>query len=192
MYKIKNITKGKLLLFDIGVNLNAGASVDLDAIMPREKADASVNLKVAEDNELIAVLHKDVVKAVNQSISFDPSLFLEMERRIREQIVQQMQTVHAPTVVAAPVHTQNTEVADLTAQLTALISKMGNQPQTNSPSNAVQDAFDYTPDDDKLREVHAKALKRMTKGSSGHVEAKETNTQSEIGNRADELDDLLK
>ena len=191
MYKIKNITRGKLLLFDIGVNLNAGASVDLDAIMPREKADASVNLKVAEDNELIAILHKDVTKAVNQSISFDPSLFLEMERRIREQIVQQMQPAPPPVVAATTAH--DPQVADLTAQLTALISKMGNQqPQGNSPTAAVQDAFEYTPDDDKLHEVHAKALKRMTKGSSGHVEAKETNTQSEVGNRADELDDFLK
>ena len=186
MYKIKNITRGKLLLFDIGVNLNAGASVDLDAIMPREKANASVNLKVAEDNELIAILHKDVVQAVNQSISFDPSLFLEMEKRIREQIVQQMQPPSHP-VAAIP----NTEVANLTAQLAALVHKIGNQPYTN-PLAAVQDETEYSPNDDKLQDVHVKALKRMTAGSSGHVEAKETTGKSLAAEHASELEDFLK
>lgn len=188
MYKVKNITKGKLLLFDINVKLDAGEVIDLDARMPREQADASVNLRIAldEKNQLAAVLHKDVF---HSAPSYDPAMFLEMERRIREQIVQQMQpqASPAPQVLQA---SQNTEMAQLTAQLSQLISKIGNgQTVTQSTSGSIEE---YAPDDDKLLEVHAKALKRMTQGSSGHIEAKETTSQSQVSGRASELDDLLK
>jgi hypothetical protein len=187
MYKVKNITKGKLLLFDIGVKLNSGEVVDLDAILPREKIESSVNLKVAEDNELIAILHKDVVQAA-PSTSFDPVMLLEMERRIREQIVQQMQTPVAQ-VPTPQVQNPNQDVAQLTAKLSELITKMNTG---NNPTQTSEQVEDYTPDDDKLLEVHAKALKRMTQGASGHVEAKEQTSESQVSDRASELDDLLK
>lgn len=191
MYKIKNITRGKLLLGDLGVKLDAGEVIDLDAVRPRDRIEASMNLRVAEDNELIAVLHKDVHHPTT-ALAFDPAMLLEMERRIREQIVSQMQTSPTPQVIyQTPQPTQNVEVAQLTAKLSELIGKMGTGKDISESqvSSAVED---YAPDADKLREVHAKALKRMTKGASGHVEAKQTTGTSDAGDRADELDDLLK
>lgn len=186
MYKVKNITKGKLLLFDIGVKLDSGETVDLDAILPRDKIESSVNLRVAAENELIAILHKDVVQAAPSAI--DPMMLLEMERRIREQIVQQMQT---PVVHFSQPQVQNPnqDVAQLTAKLSELIAKMNTGNNSTQTSEQVED---YTPDDDKLLEVHAKALKRMTQGASGHVEAKEQTSESQVSDRASELDDLLK
>lgn len=192
MYKIKNITRGKLLLFDIGVKLNSGQIIDLEEILPREKIEQSVHLKVAEANELLAVLHRDVVK---EPAGFDPAMLLEMEMRIRQQIVQQMQAaapVAAPAPVVPPQATQNPEIAALSAQLAALINKMGNQPMAAGTVSASDAVEEYTPDDDKLREVHAKALKRMTKGATGQIEAKETIGKSDASKRADELEDFLK
>lgn len=192
MYKIKNMTKGKLLLGDLSIKLDAGEIIDLDAIRQRDQIEASMNLRVAEDNELIAVLHKDVHHPTT-ALAFDPTMFLEMERRIREQIVSQMQTPPTPQVVyqTPPQTTQNADVAQLTAQIKELVGKLGTG-QAISPSQPSSGVEDYTPDADKLLEVHAKALKRMTQGASGHVEAKEQTSQSDVGDRASELDDFLK
>ncbi len=97
--------------------------------------------------------------------------------------MQQMQPVKpAPTVP---------DMAQFTDKLNELISKIDHQP-VGTTQQGVNDVTEYTPDDDALRAVHAKALKRMTKDSSGQIEAKQTIGQSDASSRADELGDLLK
>jgi len=178
MYKIKNITRGKLLLGDLGIKLDSGEIIDLDSIHSRAKIEASNNLKVAEGNELVAVLHKDVINASPTNF-IDPSILSAMEKRIRDQIAQQMQTQSV-----AP---QIENVAELTAKLSELITKMG-ESKSNSQSVGVEE---LPLDDDVLRAVHEKSIRRMTHGMSGHVKAKETNQSSEAVKNADELDNLL-
>lgn len=183
MYKVKNITRGKLLLFDIGVKLNAGQVLDLDAILPREKIESSANLKIAINDELIAVLHRDVTQPTT-SLAFDPALLLQMEQRIRESIEKQYQ---APQ----PKQEEKTdsEVQRLTTQLSELTKMLANGANVSA---SVPEMDESDMDVDTLRKVHEKTLARMTKGSSGEVKIKEGKSKSEVGLRAEELEDFLK
>lgn len=181
MYKIKNITRGKLLLSDLGIKLNSGDTIDLDTSHSRAQIELSVNLRVAEENELIAILHKDIIP--QQSPTLDPNILLDMERRIREQIVQQTQAAEVP-------QSTNTDVADLTAKVSELISKINTQPQL--ASSVTDSSIEITTDESKLLEIHGKTIKRLTRNSSGHVEIQETTGNSEANDRASELEDFLK
>jgi hypothetical protein len=179
MYKVKNITNGKLFINDLGVKLSSGEVIDLDAKFPRERSDASAHLRVAEQEEFVAILHKDVVHT-QQAI--DPHILAEMEKRIRQNIMNEVQT---PT--PAPTH-----------DLTAILSKMDDlmdavkkQP-TGTPQIQPSYETENFSDADKLVEVHAKVLKRIAENTSGHVEAHESVSNSDMSKNADELDDLLK
>ena len=175
-----------LLLADIGLKLKSKETVDLDSRMSREQAESSTNLKIAEENELICVLHKDAINPIT-SLSFDPLMLLEMEKRIRDQITQEMKSAKMTTV--APVQQSSAEVQQLTDKISELISKIGNQPANNT---TVSNEIDESIDTEKLFDVHAKALKRMTQGASGNVKAKQQTSQSDVNKIANELEDFLK
>lgn len=181
MYKIKNITKGKLLLTDLGIKLGAGETIDLDALLPREKIESSVHLKVAETNELIAITHKDIVAVPSPSI--DPAMLMEMEQRIRAQITEQMAS-------AIPVTNNTQDLTGITSKLEQLLAAVQKGPQIQN--NHLSDLTEDTIDADKLVAVHAKALQRLTKSAEGHVEAASETHTSNVSDIADELGDFLK
>jgi len=195
MYKIKNTTKGKLILTDIGVKLNASETVDLDALLPREKIESSTHLKVAEANELIAILHKDVVAvltAAPTTASIDPVMLMEMEARIRAHIVEQMNHQNSPEEVKPKVvePTPQQDLSGISSKLEQLLAAIQKNPQNSQPTS--HEVEEHVMDADKLVEVHAKALQRLTKSAEGHVEATSTTHSSDISDRADELGDFLK
>jgi len=176
MYKIKNITNGKLFINDLNIKLSSGETVDLDLKLSRDQIQNSSHLRVAESNELIAILHKDVI---HQSPIFDSSVLAEMENRIRQQVIQEISTLKpSPTP----------DISGLSSKIDDLINIV------RHPSDTAKNATEDTQNadtSDRLVEVHAKALKRITGGSSGHVEAKESVINSDVSQRADELDDFL-
>lgn len=176
MYKIKNMTNGKLFINDLGLKIPAGETIDLDEMFTRDKIDKSAHLKVAENGEFIAVLHKDVQKE-----SIDPELLLAMEERIKQKLTDEKLNAQKPT-----------DMSEINNKIDALINAFKSQPINTVAQNT---QIEVLPEDSielsKLVEVHAKAMQRISKNTSGNVQASESVVDSDISKNIDELSDLI-
>lgn len=174
MYKIKVLSRGKVILGDLGLSLKQGDTLDLDERFPRALTEGSYNLNSALNKEQIAVLHKDVEKPV------DMTLMYALEQRLRQSILEEMRAIKPAEVAPQP---------DLHNKLDALITAISQQKtvapveQTGSTVNPIGD--------DKAIDIHTRAVNRLTKDAQGHIEAKQNVKDSDAAARAKELEDLL-
>lgn len=206
MYKIQSIKSGKVILGDLGLVLSKGDIIDLDLRFPRAFIDASINLATAIDQKAVAVLHKDVF--ITKEI--DPKTVRDIEQHVRDTLKKEMQQ-EAPEVKETTI-IQPAKDSELHKKLDSLLSKPG-QTDTSlhdkldqlldaiknikpvvvqqGPVKDESDSIDVKVDDDKLVDIHSKAVQRLTKGAEGHVDVTEQVTESDAQKRASELENLL-
>lgn len=171
MYKIKCLARGKVILGDLGITLNKGDTIDLDTRFTRSVLDASHNLNTAIHKEHIAVLHKDVEKPA------DLSAVYALEQRLRQSILDEMRSQRPQEITVQPQTNP-----DLHNKIDALIAAIG-QKVVKEP--------DHSMDDSKAIDIHTRTVERLTKGVTSQVSVQSTNKNSEVAQRAKELEDLM-
>lgn len=177
MYKIKVLKRGKVILGDLNIVLKHGDILDLDERFPRDRLDSSVNLRsaISGDDPAIAVLHKDVI--VERGT--DMQVLAAMESRIKESLAQQIADIHRQ-------NTQNTQ-PDIANQLNQLISAIKSGSPVAVPSGSTKEPIA----DDKLVDIHTRAVQRLTKNVEGHVTSEQKNIESDAASRAKDLEGLF-
>lgn len=188
MYKVRNITNGKVILGDIGIVFNHGEEKDLDKVLPRVQIERSQNLKAAiHYGKLSLPLKDDIEPAAPATTTFfmppaevTPDHLSDMEQRIKAHLEQYMKK-QSPTPNTSP-------TPEVQQKLDAIIKLLaqGTPTQTTSPGET-----ETVEDDDKLVDIQMRALQRITKNAEGQIAAKEEKKDSSVSDRADELEGLL-
>jgi hypothetical protein len=177
MFKIKVLRKGKVILGDLSLVLKHGDVLDLDERFPRHVIDESVHLRkaTAGDDPAIAILHKDVI--VERGTDLDH--LAAMEARIKASVAQHIQQIHPNQ---PPSHN-----ADVVQQLIAALQNTAHHSQPSPQQNSSDESLS----DDRLLDIHTKAVQRLTKNTEGHVSAEEKQIQSNAAQRAKDLEGLF-
>ena len=185
MYKIRNITLGKVILGDLGIVFNHGEEKDLDQIFSRTQIDWSQNLKAAIHYGKLSVPLKDDPEPAATTTFFmpptevTPDHLSDMEKRIKSHLEQYMKTQNPKASAPGP------EVQQKLDAILNLLAQGGAAPQaTTGETETVED-------DDKLIDIQMRALQRITKNAEGQIAAKEERKDSSVSDRADELEGLL-
>lgn len=178
MYKIKVLKRGKVILGDLGLTLKHGDILDLEERFPRSMIDASTNLRIATsgDDPHIAILHRDVEKGT------DPSELLAMEERIKRHMADHMKATQ-PAVTPAP-------APDITSQLLEALKHL-QAPQPTPAEREKSTSTERVLQDDKLVDIHKRAIERLTKNTEGHVSSEQKNIQSDAAKHAKDLEDMF-
>jgi hypothetical protein len=186
MYKIRNITSGKVILGDLGLVLTQGQEQDLDAMFPRDKIDASNDLTKATDpnrrgGQLVAILHKDVL-VVQKTI--EQSDIEAMERRIRRTIAAEFANTSKSTEPTGTVD----ELRQKLDLIIEALAKGGVRQNSDTPSVKTNDT---DIDDSASVEIQSKLINRLSNKVESRVETKEETRNSDVQKHADELGDFL-
>lgn len=172
MYKLRNITKGKVIIKDLGIIFSSNEEKDLDNLFPRSVILNSTHLKAAIGKYLSEPYDDSIIEIeYSQSQNIDLS---EIEKRLKEHITQHLSA-------------QKTESPDISNKLDKLFEMMSQ----NKPNTEQFDEADYAVNDDKLLDIHVKSVKRLTENTESHVVSKDSTVESDVCKRADELDDIV-
>ena len=168
MWIIKNNTKGKIRL-TVGehiLKLEKDESKDLDAIYGRALAESSVALKYAIDKLSVLEMQKDDITK-----NVDAKALAAMEQRIIAQLRQNPGNV-------------DTSISD---KISALIDTLEKSQNKNTAENEAEMAMD----DDKQLDIHARTIARVSKNSSGQVNSEQIVSDSNVSEKADELEGFI-
>jgi hypothetical protein len=171
MYRVKNITNGKVILGDLGnLVLKKDEEVDLDRMFSRGVIDASKDLQKAIDPNrcLLAVLHRDVPLAPAQDIS-------QVEETVRRMLSQMGVGDHA--------NTQQKLDLILAALAKGVQSEPAQQKEERLPDHGVSS--------EKSIDIQTRLIQRLSNNVEAHVEAKTETRDSDVKKNADDLGNLL-
>lgn len=169
MFKIKNVSKGSILMSDINLILKQHQEIDLDSILARQSSEASSHLKKAITKGLIEVVQKDVVQ--NHSLE-ELEKKLELQCQIIEKLLEKVNTTNQPSI---------------DAKLESIISAL----HKGVPQQAKVEEDLYVIDDDKQIDIDKRSIERLTQNIESRVEAKKDRLASDIDKKTNELEDLL-
>ena len=184
MYKILNISQGKVILGDLNLLIDSGQEIDLDERFARDVIDASKDLVKAMNpkRRLLAVTHKDV--PVEKAI--DASVIEAMEKRLRRSIAKELANIQPQKDTSA-----NDELKNKLDLIIAAISN-GVPARSDAPSTQKEpETFDASVDDSKKIDIQTKLINRLARGVESKVETKAETKESDVGQKADELGGLL-
>jgi low affinity Fe/Cu permease len=183
MYKIRNITRGKVNIGDLNLILNNNEEKDLDRFFPRPLIEASIDLRWAigkkfvtepEDDRVVPIA--PIVTTLPEQKKIDDTAIKDLEKRILS---------HLSNELAGLKVKDNSAIENkLDALLKAFTS--GNKPVT-----AETDDTEVTLDADKLIDIHSRTIERISRNAEAHVSGQEKVVKSDVEQRADELEGLV-
>lgn len=179
MFVIRNITSNDVVLDDLRIILGPHKEIDIDRVCSRSVSEYSEKLRNAVSQKKVKVVNKDME---HLSSSMSPADMKNMEDRIKGEFHKQLGA-------------KDSQISDLTQAVHALVKQLKEQKpviiQGGSSNNAVlgeKDSIRTDISDDIATKVHAKAMRRLEQGVSGHIE-KENVTQKDESLK-DTLDQL--
>lgn len=178
MFKVRNISNGKIILGDLNLVVKKGEELDLDLLFSRDRLDKSPSLHrcINPEQKKLVVIQKDI-PAIG-----DAKAMADLEARLRSQITEQL--------TMQPLPKTDGSMDDVKKQLDFLIKHLMTQP-------TVQQTIVEKPQEETVEEadhtiaIQEKLLKRLSKNVETNVESKQEVKKSDINKRADELEDLL-
>ena len=178
MYKIKNITNGKVILGDLNnLILKKDEEVDLDTQFSRDTIDASRDLSTALNpkRRVLAVLHKDVPVPVQVPVQIPVSMSM-IEQMVKNTLSQM------------GVSDKKDLAHDKLDAILAAISG-GTQARLESPQPTEQSDRLHK---DTSVDIQTRLIKRLSNNVEANVEAKtETKESADVKKNADDLGNLL-
>lgn len=200
MYIIQNVGKNEIALGDLRVTLRPQQKLDLDMICSRYVIEQSPSLRMAIKKGLIHILQKDdimtsqvkrpveQIKSSNDNVTKDE--LKEMEKRMTETLTAQMRKIADKEKNAPSIDPESlAALAPLVQQLTNIVKQAGG-PATSASTQKPQET-NIEEVDDKMVDIHTRSLNRMVKKVEGNIEHEEQKKQSDIADRASELEGLL-
>lgn len=201
MYIVVNRTKEVINLKDLEWALGPRKSIDLDRIRSRKQIDASDDLKSAVKQGRVQIRHSSVsnTKADSQFLGpLNPTIKIKtptinddyMERirlAIRDELGNQLNKEQKPVVAAIP------EMGELMSQMQQLIEmqKKGGSVVVYKDAVSKETYEDEEMDMDRLSEIHAKSVSKITKNVEGKVKYTEQTSEADISSNLDDLENLL-
>ncbi len=182
MYLIVNTTQNILTISDLKVQLEKHQMVDLDkwSKLPMRPED-SKDLEFCRRNGSIKIMKND-----RQTPAILPQEIKETsqinEEKIASSLIGPLQEfIKSEMAKQAP--SDNSQILNAIGQLQSMIGKNSNQ------NNQV---IEVDVDEDKMVEMHAKTMNKITKNISGELSHNSENKEdSSISNNVDELEGLL-
>lgn len=187
MYIIRNITNGKVIIGDLNLVLKQKEEKDLDRYYPRPLIDTSLNLRHAiskkfvelvQDDKVLPETEKEYIFPAAASPQLDQNAISAMEKRILSALSQEISGLKA----------QDGKVVE--QKLDALLQALKSGSRPVSPADQSEE-MDIGVDADKLLDIHARAIERISRNAEGHVSGKQEVVKSDVNDRADELDDII-
>lgn len=176
MYIVKNISKGKVIIGDLDLIIHNNEQIDLDLKFSREAIETSSNLRAALNTD-----RKPVLMIVSKDTKVATADLVAMEKRIKEQIKQELGKI-----------SQTPQTGNLDAKLDQILASLSNSPHVSSTQNTSSEIAENLPDDDKMIDIHKRSIDRITRNSSGFVEAKhEIKEDENLDKNANELDGMI-
>lgn len=195
MYKIKNISLGKVAIKDLHLMLERDQIIDLDERHSREAIKFSTYLMQAKNEKKIVELE------VNPPLFTEPTVMMEMsnpeddsglEDKILDILSKFTQNQPQPTPVAAPTPppSANPAVDELAKKMDLLLNSMSQMAINSGVKKQLEE--DYV-DEEDLKKIFKKNVKNLTKNAETNISLKSENKQFN-GNSdaiADELGDII-
>jgi len=191
MYLIVNISKKNICISDINISLQPKQAIDLDKVVAKEKSRGSANLKQCISSHFIKVLQQDkekvqIVEKIKQiENKAENKMNDEQLRSLKEEIKKEISS-NLSKVVSSD--SGSKEVLDKINDLMLLMTQ-GVQSKDLAIKDILKDTgLDYN----VLSEIHAKAVKNLTKTAEANVKYSEEKVENSAESRASELEDLIK
>ena len=192
MYMIRNVGAHEVALGDLRVTLKSNQKIDLDMICSRFIAEHSPSLKLAIKKGIIRILQKDgaetrrveprQIEPVKDDNIVTKEQLQEMEKRMTDTLTSQLRKLSQK---------EETSVVDpqSLAALAPLIEKLSQLVQGTPVANHKKEETEEI--DEKLVDIHTRALDRMNRQVDGNIKHQEQTDQGNVVDRANELDGLL-
>ncbi len=190
MFLVTNISKIDVVLTDLRVSISTKQSVDLDKICPRSRSEISNPLIQAIQKQLLRITHKDSIVGGHKDDEKEKAL--QLEKQIHDAVTRKLNERPHPNQ-----QTNNQEISELSQKVDSLIELMLKNPNaiamptvknTNDSNNS---NVNVDVSDDKLRDIHARTVKQLTKGVEGRIDSETKTKKSTIAENANELEGLL-
>lgn len=189
MFMIKNVSKTEIEINDLHISIQPNRSVDLDMICSRQSAIQSLNLRAAISKGIIKIVRKDGVEFLpkDKSASEIQKDMHDLEKRLTEKMNAQI----SKHIKSGTEQQSNIDINGLTSaveQLNNIAKQLGSvqQVQQKQPSEEPSDMTN-----DKIVDIHQRAIGRMSKNVQGNIKHEETKSKSDVKKNIDELENLL-
>lgn len=184
MFLIANVTNEIYTIGDLNITLNAGEATDLDARRLKLHPDQSKDLKALLKSQKLKVLRRDYAdKRAEVTPVAKRELLAEIKEMLRSEIKSHLK--NAPAAEGKPAG-DSSEVLQAIQSLAEMLKK--GKPE----GAAVQGGEDDGIDPEVLVKLHEKAVEKQRNKMDGQVTTeKQTVHDSDVKDRASELDDLM-
>lgn len=185
MYLIINMTTDMIIIGDLGIELGPKKAIDLDKVFQdRSKFEHSKDLKYAEKSRKIQIRHDRVVNKERETVTvtqkIDDEHIMKIREAVRQEVVEQIKNISS---------TPDNQIEIILEQMRNMIERGSSLKENSVNESVVQDNYNDI-DLDKLSEIHAKSVKKISKNTEGNVRYEEHKSSSSLDN-LDELDGLL-
>lgn len=194
MYFIINISKPPrtIILADLGgLEIGPKKAMDISKFKTKVEIDESKDLQRAIKQRLLQVRHSKI-KPQPQQLLGGPSTgvsdddIAKIQKAVQEQlkglIPQQPQPAPQPQVDQSAILQQMESLKDLI---------MSQRHQGVGDGGQVDDYEEDGIDEEKLAEIHAKAVRKRAVNTTGHVKHEVKQKKDSVKSKVDELEDLL-
>lgn len=191
MYFVVNISNPprEVTIGDLGICIGPRKTIDLDKIKQSHEIDGSEDLRMAIKLRLVQVRQSIKSKKIEPKIekSFKQGLNDKDLQKIKEAVKEEIARSSTPPQPQA-------ELLSVLQKLSQIIEQQKDRPiQVIQTIQEVQEAIeDDNISEEKLAEIHSRAIKTITDNAESHVNYQKTEkTNISIDEKADELDKLL-
>ena|ERR1035437_4747959 len=181
MYKIKNISNGKIILGDLNLIINKDQEIDLDTLYSRDRLEQSTALYrcIQPAQKKLIIIHKDMDVS-----NIDPAVLATLEAKLKEQITEQL------TMQPMQTSGDSESISEVKKQLEFLIKYVTTQKTEIKYTNTQEpvktdETTEYTID------IQEKLIKRLSKNVESKVDTKEEIKESDVNKRANELEGFV-
>lgn len=189
MYRVKNISKGKVIIGDLNLVLKHGEETDLDTQYPRAMIEKSQNLHYCIKHRFVSEPIDDrkpadalplqsqfiIIPSSSPSQQIDSAMLSDLENRLRDHIIKEISSI------------KTGDTSEMSIKLDMLLQAVSRS-QLN---RQIVEETDTCIDDDKMVDIHARTIERISRNAESHVAPKQEIKISNVNQRADELENLL-
>lgn len=201
MYIVVNRTKEVINFSDLNWVLGPRQSIDLDAIRSRKEIDESEDLKSAVKQGRVQIRHSSVsntkkesnyIGPLNPSIrvktpTFNDDYVEKIRVAIREEVENQFKKKEPKTQIVEKVPS---EMSELLAQMKQMMEMQSRHVQSSLPAEKVIEVEEDL-DINKLSDIHAKSVGKISKDASGQVKYTEQKYDNNLDQNIKDLESLL-